>query len=61
MRAIRAKCLDCCCGQRVEVRNCALPTCALWPHRLGPRAALAEPGVSKSLLRRGQSAKLPLG
>ena len=31
--AIRAKCLDCCCGMRSEVAACVSVTCALWPHR----------------------------
>ncbi len=41
LKAIRAKCIDCCCGQRAEVRRCQLTACPLWPFRLGknPRAA----------------------
>lgn len=35
LRAIRAKCLDCCCDQATEVRRCPSKTCALWPFRLG--------------------------
>lgn len=31
--AIRAKCLDCCCGQRAEVAACVVTSCALWPYR----------------------------
>jgi hypothetical protein len=34
-RAIRLKCLDCCCGQQAEVRRCTLKTCPLWTYRLG--------------------------
>lgn len=34
-RAIRAKCLDCCCDSALEVRNCELKRCPLWPYRLG--------------------------
>lgn len=37
MRAIRAKCLDCCCGQAVEVRLCAAENCPLWEYRMGHR------------------------
>jgi hypothetical protein len=33
--AIRAKCLDCCCGAPAEVRRCAMIDCALWPFRMG--------------------------
>jgi hypothetical protein len=32
-RAIRAKCVDCCCGQYAEVRACQVSGCALWPYR----------------------------
>ena len=35
IRSIRAKCLDCCCGQVQEVRLCPAESCALWPYRMG--------------------------
>lgn len=35
LRAIRLKCLDCCCGQIVEIRECMVKTCALYPYRMG--------------------------
>ena len=31
--AIKAKCLDCCNWQRVEVANCPVETCPLFPYR----------------------------
>lgn len=34
-QAIRAKCLDCCCGQASEVRKCTVTNCPLWIYRLG--------------------------
>jgi hypothetical protein len=34
-RAIRIKCIDCMGGSRVEVRRCAIATCALWRYRMG--------------------------
>ena len=34
-QAIRAKCLDCCCNQQVEVRECPVKKCALWRYRMG--------------------------
>ena len=43
-RAIRAKCLDCCCGQVKEVRLCPSETCALWPYRRGKNPARAGIG-----------------
>lgn len=35
MKAIREKCLDCCCGQQSEIRLCESVKCALWPFRSG--------------------------
>ena len=34
-RAIRLKCLDCCCGQAAEVRRCPSTNCPLWIYRMG--------------------------
>ena len=34
-KAIRAKCLDCCCGQAIEVRLCPCKTCPLYSYRMG--------------------------
>ena len=35
VKAIRAKCLDCCCGQANEVKLCPCPDCPLYPFRFG--------------------------
>ena len=35
MQAIRAKCLDCCCGQVQEVKLCPATGCPLWAFRFG--------------------------
>lgn len=35
LQAIRQKCLDCCCGQSSEVKNCTVSGCSLYPFRLG--------------------------
>lgn len=37
IKAIRAKCLDCCCGQVAEVRLCIDEECPLWEYRMGHR------------------------
>lgn len=37
IKAIRAKCLDCCCESRLEVRLCTIEDCALFPYRMGHR------------------------
>lgn len=34
-KAIRLKCLDCCCGNSAEVRRCAISKCPLWQYRMG--------------------------
>ena len=41
-RAIRQKCLECCCGNAAEVRRCHITDCTLWPYRLG-RVPRVEP------------------
>ena len=35
VKAIRAKCLDCCCGSPSEVRLCPCTDCQLYPYRMG--------------------------
>jgi hypothetical protein len=35
LKAIRARCLDCCCGQPSEVRKCVSVQCPAWPFRMG--------------------------
>lgn len=35
LKAIKAKCLDCCCGDRTEVKDCPAKDCPLWMFRLG--------------------------
>ena len=34
-KAIRLKCLDCCCGNNAEVRRCPVEKCPLFPYRMG--------------------------
>ena len=34
-KAIRLKCLDCCCNQPAEVRRCDIKQCPLWRFRMG--------------------------
>ena len=35
LKAIRRKCLDCCCQQTVEVRECTYTKCLLFAYRMG--------------------------
>lgn len=37
IKTIRLKCIDCCCGQIKEVRECPCVDCALYPYRMGRR------------------------
>lgn len=37
IKAIRAKCMDCCCYQAKEVRLCPSVNCPLYPYRMGHR------------------------
>jgi hypothetical protein len=34
LKAIRAKCMDCCAGKMAEVRKCTAVKCPLWPFRM---------------------------
>lgn len=45
LKAIRAKCLDCCCYQINEVRLCPCLKCPLHPYRSGHNPA--RTGVGK--------------
>ena len=47
MKAIRAKCLDCSCNQIVEVRECPIKACPLWPYRMGMHPDTAEKRAQK--------------
>jgi len=35
LKAIRAKCIECVCGSKAEVRKCVIPSCPLYPYRMG--------------------------
>lgn len=35
LKALRARCLDCCCGSASEVRKCVAVECPSWPFRMG--------------------------
>ena len=41
-KAIRLKCLDCCCGNSAEVRRCTCTSCPLWRYRMGNEKKAAE-------------------
>jgi hypothetical protein len=35
LKALRARCLDCCSGNASEVRKCTATGCPSWPFRMG--------------------------
>jgi len=59
MRAIRAKCLDCCCGSSHEVKMCDVKTCPLYPYKSGHKPKkgteeynfIAEPSLPEKQAR----------
>jgi hypothetical protein len=60
LKAMRRKCLDCCCGPPKEVELCPVEGCSLFPYRLGkhptrkgsqPKGQI-PPGFQKSLANR---------
>lgn len=42
LKAIRLKCLDCCCGSSNEVKLCTLTRCPLYPFREGHNPNIAK-------------------
>ena len=57
LRAIRMKCLDCCCGSNVEVSECPCEYCSLWVFRFGknPNVKLSD----EERERRSRMASMP--
>jgi len=59
VRAIRAKCLDCCCGSSKSVKFCTADginssKCSLWPYRFGMRPATAARKLGRKFLKAGE-------
>ena len=50
LKAIRKKCLDCSCDCKLEVRECPVIDCPIYPYRLGKNPARSGIGNSKALL-----------
>jgi len=52
MKAIRAKCLDCCCASPKAVSMCVVRACPLYPYRFGNnpmRKGVGGPRKQKNL------------
>lgn len=48
-KAIRLKCLDCCCGNSAEVRRCPAANCPLWRYRMGNEKLAENQPVAREL------------
>ncbi|HBH27057.1 MAG TPA: hypothetical protein DDX54_06625 [Rhodospirillaceae bacterium] len=46
LRAVRANCLECCCGSAPEVALCQLTACPLWPYRRGTNPFRKKPALT---------------
>lgn len=49
VKAIRAKCLDCCCGQANEVKECPITDCPLHAFRFGKNPYRKKRQISESV------------
>lgn len=48
-KAIRLKCLECCCDSSAEVRSCPATECPLWRYRMGnEKLSETDTDVNKS-------------
>ncbi len=48
VKALRARCLDCCCGDASEVRKCVATECPSWPFRMGTNPFRKKPVLSEA-------------
>ena len=55
LRAIREKCLDCSCQQPIEVKECTVATCALYPFRLGKNPYRAKRVMSPEQIAKAKA------
>ena len=58
LAAIRAKCLDCSCGNRAEVADCLVRACPLWPFRMGKNPWRSEVSAARREAARRSAARL---
>jgi len=57
LRAIRRKCLDCCCGSSQEVSLCPVHSCALHPYRYGKRPGTVKREATPAQIERLKRAR----
>lgn len=54
--AVKAKCLECCCFQREEVRNCTVRSCPLWMYRpFSGKSTSKPPSKTASIEKNGKN------
>ena len=58
LKALRARCRDCCAGSAHEVRLCTAVACPSWPFRMGRNPWRAEPSLEQRERARVLLAKL---
>ena len=61
IKAIRAKCIDCCCGQIYEVTKCVCVDCPLYPYRMGHNPKLKGKGGNIANLNKSNQARERMG
>ena len=54
VKAIRAKCIECNCGNLAEVKRCIMPDCPLYPYRMGHNPARKGKGGNISAIQNAQ-------
>jgi hypothetical protein len=54
--AVKAKCLDCCCWDTVEIKNCQAVTCPLWRVRPYQEGSPCQTQASGKRFRAGKPA-----
>ena len=58
LKALRARCIDCCADQPSEVRLCTAVACPSWPFRMGANPWRKEASDAQREARRKAGARL---
>ena len=61
LKTIRAKCLDCVCGQPNEVKLCPSEKCPLWPYRMAKDPNKRQMTEAQRKALAAARAKSPIG
>lgn len=52
LKAIRLKCLDCCCGSSKMIQTCGITDCSLWTFRSGKTGRIGKKSILTEEQRR---------